>query len=107
MPTVKEVGRPAWMPERKPHERRVRPNSDVYNKHDYRKRVTLHKMQNPLCVECLKEGIRKAVEVTDHVRPINQGGAVDDPANWQSLCHYHHNIKSGREAHEGRGGSKT
>ena len=45
------------------------------------------------------------VEVTDHVNPINQGGALLDWDNLQSLCHPCHNAKSGREAHDkGKGG---
>jgi len=99
MPTIKKAERPPWMPERKVHGRRLKPNSEVYNQRNYRKRVRLHKMRNPYCVECEKQGLITPVDVTDHVDPINQGGAVYDEANWQSLCHTCHNRKSGGEAH--------
>lgn len=39
------------------------------------------------------------VQVTDHIVPINEGGAMYDWDNLQSLCTQCHNSKSGKEAH--------
>lgn len=38
--------------------------------------------------------------VTDHIKPINEGGEKLNPKNFQTLCDTHHNQKSGREAHK-------
>jgi len=53
-----------------------------------------HKRANPLCVEC-----QYPAQVTDHINPINMGGAVWDWNNLQSLCKPCHDAKSGRERH--------
>ena len=99
MPTPK---RAPWMPERKAHARRLKPNSDVYNKTQWRNLARRHKMANPICVLCEANGITSPVEVTDHISPINEGGTVYDWDNLQSLCHRCHNSKSGKEARRGR-----
>ena len=39
----------------------------------------------------------KPQEVTDHIKPIIDGGAKFDLSNLQSLCHRHHNRKRGKE----------
>lgn len=57
----------------------------------------------PLCVHCQAEGIVKATEIIDHVKPIAQGGEdIDD--NCQGLCKLHHDLKTSREASIGREG---
>jgi len=40
-----------------------------------------------------------AVEFTDHIVRIEDGGDKYADLNLQSLCAFHHNQKSGREAH--------
>lgn len=53
--------------------------------------------ENPLCVECQKEGrITPATEV-DHVQP-HKGNErlMHDRFNWQGLCKRHHSQKTGR-----------
>jgi len=59
---------------------------------------------NPFCVECLKDDKITEAEVVDHIvryRDNNELGL--DINNLQSLCHYHHNSKSGKESREGGG----
>lgn len=58
-----------------------------------------YRKANPLCVLCEKEGIMKLAQCVDHIVPID--GENDPlfwtPANHQSLCHYHHSLKTNRE----------
>ena len=51
--------------------------------------------RNPLCKWCNEEGKTKVADVVDHILPIKQGGSKIDESNLQSLCHHHHNQKSG------------
>jgi 5-methylcytosine-specific restriction protein A len=50
----------------------------------------------PLCVECEKQGVWRAVQEWDHVVPLWAGGA-DDESNLQGLCLEHHREKSNKE----------
>lgn len=54
--------------------------------------------ENPLCVECLKEGHITPATVIDHIVP-HKGDPVLfwDKGNWQSLCKRHHDIKTAKE----------
>lgn len=83
-------------PEKKPFEGINRSNQSFYNSTKWRKLSKAFKVLNPLCVECLQEGKTTPVDITDHIEPIDKGGAKLDVANLQSLCHSHHNKKSGR-----------
>lgn len=52
---------------------------------------------HPFCIECEKEGIVEAAEVTDHIIPLE---ICEDPwswANWQGLCRRHNNIKAAQD----------
>jgi len=48
-------------------------------------------MDNPLCVECHKQGKYITANVVDHITP-HKGNAelFNDESNWQALCNYHH-----------------
>lgn len=105
MPTLNKSTRPPWVPERKAHEGRRSPNQAIYNSPRWRGLSKLHKKANPLCVECEAKGIVAAVYVTDHIVPINKGGAPYEWSNLQSLCRRCHDSKSGREAHDDKGGA--
>lgn len=53
--------------------------------------------QNPYCVACLKRGKNVKATVVDHIVPHK--GDMDlfwDRGNWQALCIYHHNVKTGK-----------
>ena len=52
----------------------------------------------PLCAHC-----GKPAELSDHIVPINDGGARLDPANRQSLCWTCHNKKTGIDTRRRRG----
>jgi 5-methylcytosine-specific restriction protein A len=54
--------------------------------------------QNPLCIECQKDGRLTPATVVDH--KIAHKGNYElfwDVSNWQVLCAYHHNLKTARE----------
>lgn len=71
-------------------------NYSFYNSRAWRKAAKLHKAKNPLCIECKKEDIITPVQITDHITPVDKGGDKWNENNLQSLCHKHHNKKSGR-----------
>lgn len=48
---------------------------------------------NPLCVMCQKQGIIKAANEVDHIRPLHKGG-TDDMDNLQALCVQCHKLKT-------------
>lgn len=108
MPRIKKSTphRP-WLPERRTQGRRTEEVFD-YNSTRWRKDRRLHLAANPLCVECIKEGIVSEATVSDHDKPIREGGDPWDWSNRRALCGRHHNQKSGREAHKrmGKGGGK-
>lgn len=53
--------------------------------------------EQPLCVECAKEGRTEPATDVDHVVP-HRGDATLfwDRGNWQGLCHSHHARKTRR-----------
>ena len=57
----------------------------------------------PLCANCLNNGITKAATCTDHIIP-HKGNIklFRDKSNHQSLCEYHHNLKTATEGAFGR-----
>ncbi|MFR9500662.1 MAG: HNH endonuclease signature motif containing protein [Rikenellaceae bacterium] len=99
MPTKPKSPRRPWMPERKPQEGRYNSNSKFYHSPAWRKLRAMQMERQPLCEECLRNGIVRDANVADHITPINQGGEALDINNLQSLCHSCHNRKSGQEKH--------
>jgi 5-methylcytosine-specific restriction protein A len=98
MPNRPKKKKRPWVPERKPFQR-DRDNSVFYNSTKWRKTARSHKERNPFCVKCEAEGKVSPAEFTDHITRIEDGGEKYDDSNLQSLCAFHHNQKSGREAH--------
>ncbi|MCP5016293.1 MAG: HNH endonuclease [Ketobacter sp.] len=74
-----------------------RENQKFYNSRHWRKAAKLHKKNNPLCIDCMAQGVVKAVEITDHIIPIKQGGELYCQSNLQSLCIACHNTKTAEE----------
>jgi len=64
----------------------------------WRKARVRYLRKHPLCVECQAKGRVVAATEVDHVRPP-KGDLVLfwDENNWQSLCHYHHSVKTAKE----------
>ncbi len=54
--------------------------------------------QNPLCVDCLKEGRYEPATVVDHVIPHKGDQRLFwDRTNWAALCKPHHDAKTARD----------
>jgi len=89
-----------WEPKKtqKPQQGRKNPNSDFYNSQKWRRNRGRYIKKNPLCVVCQAEGKINAGHVVDHITPINEGGEKYKWFNLQTMCHSHHNQKSGRES---------
>lgn len=98
MPNSPKKQKRFWKPERKPFHR-AKSNQVFYNSSRWRKAAKRHKEANPICVKCEAEGRVSPAQFTDHIVRIEDGGDPFDDANLQSLCEFHHNQKSGREAH--------
>ena len=57
-----------------------------------------YRIEHPLCVECLAEGVDTPTAVVDHITPPR--GRADlmwDPTNHQPLCKRHHDQKTATE----------
>lgn len=86
------------MPERKAFAR-SNDNSKFYNSWPWRKLRKKFITANPLCKKCLENDVTTSAKFVDHIVRIEDGGSKLSEENLQSLCQYHHNQKSGREAH--------
>ncbi|RHF51045.1 HNH endonuclease [Lactiplantibacillus plantarum] len=97
----------------KPKEQHVSKTSDyaneIHSSNRWRKTSRLYREANPICETCLrasKEGdqsrekragmINLATSV-DHIVPLFAGGEPYDWDNLQSLCSFHHALKSQQE----------
>ena len=102
MPNMPKATRPKWMQERKAHAGRKQPNRDVYGTNRWTMLARLHKQHNPVCIACEAIGLVSPAEVTDHIVPINNGGAPWEWSNLQSLCRRCHDSKSAKEGHDAK-----
>ena len=48
----------------------------------------------PMCSACAALGIDTPAKHVDHIKPIEQGGAVWQLSNLNCLCHSHHSQKT-------------
>ena len=94
--------RPHWLPERKPFDRMKRKNSAFYNSRVWRAFSERYKWSNPLC---RIEGCNEPTAYTDHIKPVNEGGALYDTRNLQPLCITHNASKTGKQ--QGVGGIES
>lgn len=77
--------------------RRGSPSERGYDSRWHKAR-TAYLREHPLCVGCQEEGRIIAATTVDHIRPHR--GDYDlmwDESNWQSLCTWHHNVKTASE----------
>jgi 5-methylcytosine-specific restriction endonuclease McrA len=81
-----------------PQSGRKNPNQAFYNSRKWRLNRGRYIKKNPLCVICQASGIVKKGDVVDHIITINDGGEKYKWVNLQTMCHSHHNQKSGRES---------
>jgi 5-methylcytosine-specific restriction protein A len=54
-------------------------------------------LREPLCRMCASQNSIVVATDADHIKPIADGGTVDDFASLQSLCHAHHSQKTRSE----------
>ena len=52
-----------------------------------------------LCEVCRANARERFGDVVDHIIPVAEGGAWWDERNHMTMCHPHHNSKSGYEKH--------
>lgn len=105
-PGCPELTRTGWCDKHKPkHQRRASAgyhswySLDVWVK-DLRPAQLL---REPFCRECAEEGERVYATVVDHMVPFRgDWSKFVDPANHQSLCKRHHDLKTARERAEDR-----
>jgi 5-methylcytosine-specific restriction protein A len=73
-------------------------NDNRYHSNRWRN-LRLEKLkENPLCVECAKQGLTTLATVGDHINPVRLGGEFWDKENIQGLCESCHNKKSAKES---------
>lgn len=105
-PGCPELTRDGWCDKHKPKHRR-------HASADYHRWYSLpiwtkdlrpaQLLREPFCRECAKAGERVYATVVDHVIPFRGDWArFVDPANHQSLCKHHHDVKTAKEQAETR-----
>lgn len=57
----------------------------------------MHLASEPLCRMCSQAGRVTSAVLVDHIQPINDGGAVLDDGNLQSLCRRCHDVKTAED----------
>lgn len=97
----------------KPKDSHVSKTSDyaneIHSSNRWRQTSRLYRQANPICEQCLKaskegdqsrEKMAGMIQLTtsvDHIVPLFAGGEPYDWDNLQSLCDYHHALKSQAE----------
>lgn len=89
-----KTARPSWTTKSTP------PVKDVdfdYHGARWRKDADAHKLANPYCAHCTKDGKVKLGRFSDHIISIKNGGHPWDWRNRQNLCDYHDSKKRQEE----------
>ena len=60
---------------RRPERHKIYSSSRWQKLRDYKRR------RNPLCEECLRQGLNTPAELVDHITPIEEGGEIFDLEN--------------------------
>lgn len=97
----------------KPKEKHTSSTSDyanmIHSSSRWRKTSRLYREAHPICEACIKAskradkradkraGMINLATSVDHIVPLFAGGSPYDWSNLQSLCDYHHSLKSQRE----------
>jgi 5-methylcytosine-specific restriction enzyme A len=100
--------RAPWLPSREQKLAAFRLEQERYNLRlpasqrgygvDWRALRKQHMAGEPYCRACLLSGNEVRAVMVDHIRTIRDAPERRlDPSNLQSLCWYHHNIKTQRE----------
>lgn len=96
MPSIpRKQKRRAYLPPKKAFQGLKKPNMKFYNSKAWRTTRKIYISSNPLCENCLEQGLTVEANVVDHITEINDGGAKLSLSNLRSLCHPCHNSKTG------------
>lgn len=76
--------------------------NEIHSSSRWRRTSLLYREANPICEQCLCEASKEAGMINlatsvDHIVPLFAGGEPYSWDNLQSLCDYHHSLKSQRE----------
>jgi len=79
--------------------------NEIHSSNRWRKTSRLYREANPICEACLKAskradkraGMINLATSVDHIKSLADGGSAYDWNNLQSLCDYHHSLKSQAE----------
>lgn len=65
---------------------------------DWARRAKQYRDQHPICLPCQLVNLLTPSQCVDHIQP-HRGNLelLNNPTNWQALCHYHHVTKTWRE----------
>jgi 5-methylcytosine-specific restriction endonuclease McrA len=96
MPSVPQNKKPVWANERKAFDRMKNDNQSFYNSTAWRTLAKAHKAAFPLCAN--HRQCKGVAYITDHIKPINEGGGKYDWDNLQSLCKRCNAVKTGKQA---------
>lgn len=77
--------------------RRKREPVRIYHTRRWRNFRLHYLSRHPLCVACQAEGRTTAASNLDHIKRIEEGGAVWDEENLQALCQSCHSRKTASE----------
>ena len=88
-----------WV-EKKQHQphKRKKDNQKFYNSSAWRAMSHRVRSKDPLCLIGKFLNDLRPAQVTDHIIPINQGGAKFDERNLMALSRYYHDKKSAMES---------
>lgn len=64
---------------------------------DWKKVRDAYAAAHPFCEDCLEEGVRRPLDVVDHIVALRDSGKRLDWSNLRSLCNSHHQRKHARE----------
>ncbi len=73
-----------------------------YSSSAWRRASKAHRQLEPLCRECFTNGRTQLGDLTDHIRPLRNGGAPFDDANLQTLCDACHQAKRQQEQQDSK-----
>ena len=72
-------------------------HAKLYNSRRWRGLRNLYYQRNPLCAQCNRNGITKAGDCVDHIKPISEGGDFYEWKNLNTLCNKCHSLKTAKE----------
>jgi len=97
MPSLPKKSKPEhWITHRKPYENANKRNAEIYNGSMWRRLSKQVEYEEAICRSCKQDATGMRGE-TDHIKPIELGGAIFDRDNLQRLCKSCHARKSAKD----------